>query len=60
MSALLSDPRHWRERAEEVGKIANESDNVLVRRSMMKIVEEYEILARKAEGRVSKASPDSN
>jgi hypothetical protein len=60
MSSLLNDPRHWRERAEEVRKIANDSDNVLVRRSMMKIVEEYEMLARKAEERVSKASPNSN
>jgi hypothetical protein len=60
MSSLLNDPGHSRERAQEARKIANESDNVLVRRSMIKIVEEYEMLARKTEERVSKASPDSN
>jgi hypothetical protein len=60
MSSLLNHPRHWRKRAEEARKIANDSDNVLVRHSMMKIVEEYEMLARKAEERIAKASPNSN
>jgi hypothetical protein len=55
MSLLLNDPKHWRERAEEARKVAIESDNPLVRRSMMRIVDEYEMLAKRAEQRVSKS-----
>jgi hypothetical protein len=60
MASLLNDPRHWRERAEEARKVVAESDNPLVRRSMMRIVEEYEELAKRAEERVSKSPPRSD
>jgi hypothetical protein len=48
MSRILHDSEHWIVRAQEARKIADETDNDLVRRSMLKIAEEYELLARRA------------
>jgi len=52
MSSILNDPHHWLSRAQEARKIANETDNAMIRRSMMRIAEEYELLAQRAGSRV--------
>ena len=47
-------------RAQEARKIADQTDNDLVRRSMLKIAEEYELLARRAGTRGSQPAANSN
>ena len=51
MASLLNDSKHWRDRAQEARAIADETDTELIRRSMLRIAEEYERVAEKADGR---------
>jgi hypothetical protein len=60
MSRILHDSEHWIARAREARKIADETDNALVRRSMRKIAEEYELLAKRAGTRGSEPAANSN
>jgi hypothetical protein len=53
MSSILHDPEHWIVRAQEARAIADETDNPMVRRSMLKIAEEYQLLAKRAGKRAS-------
>jgi hypothetical protein len=48
MSRILHNSEHWIVRAQEARKIADETDNALVRQSMLKIAQEYELLAKRA------------
>ena len=50
-ASLLNDSKHWRDRAQEARAIADETDTELIRRSMLRIAEEYERVAEKADGR---------
>jgi hypothetical protein len=47
--ALISDPKHWRSRAEEARAIASRLDNPQARLAMERIAEEYDRLAERAE-----------
>jgi hypothetical protein len=60
MSRILHDSAHWMARAQEARKIADQTDNDLVRRSMLKIAEEYELLAKRAGTRGSEPAANSN
>ena len=51
MASLLNNSKHWRDRAQEARAIADETDNELIRRSMLGIAEEYERVTEKADGR---------
>ena len=59
MSRILHDSAHWMARAQEARKIADQTDNDLVRRSMLKIAEEYELLAKRAGTRGSEPAASS-
>jgi hypothetical protein len=50
-SDLLSDPEHWRERAEEIRVQAEQMKDPITRQQMFALVEGYERLARRAEER---------
>ena len=51
-SDLIHDPNHWRQRAEEMRTIAEDMRDLITRATMLRIAEDYERLARRAEERL--------
>jgi len=49
----MFDAKHWRARAEEARVHAEQMDDLVARGTMLKIAEEYEKLAQRAEARES-------
>jgi hypothetical protein len=56
-SDLLTNPRFWRDRAEEVQAIANRLVNQETKRMMQDIAICYEQLAQRAEERLNASKP---
>jgi hypothetical protein len=52
-SKLLTNPKYWRDRAEEIEAIADRLANQETKRTMQDIVIGYEQVARRAEERLS-------
>jgi hypothetical protein len=52
MSPLLNDPEHWRERAKAMRELSAEMLDPESRNLMLKIADDYEVLAQRAEARV--------
>jgi hypothetical protein len=52
----VSDPQHWRRRAEEARTLADELTVADAKRKMLKIAEDYEAQARRAERRLRAAT----
>jgi molecular chaperone GrpE (heat shock protein) len=48
---LLNDPKHWRDRAEEIRTLATDIKDPESKRTMLRIAEDYEKLAKRAEQR---------
>jgi hypothetical protein len=48
-SSLYNDPRHWRERGEEMRSIAEGIDDPKSKQIVPKIADEYDKLAKRAE-----------
>jgi molecular chaperone GrpE (heat shock protein) len=55
----INDPKHWRERAEETRTVAEEMDHPDSKRKMLRIAEDYEELARRAERRSKRTDKNS-
>jgi predicted Rossmann-fold nucleotide-binding protein len=51
---LMDDPKHWRARAEEIRTLAEDMNDLESRRTMLRIADDYEKLAKRAEQRVSR------
>jgi hypothetical protein len=51
-SDLLTNPRYWRDRAEEIRSLAEGSIHAETKRMLEAIVVDYELLARRAEERL--------
>jgi hypothetical protein len=54
----INDPKHWRERAEKARAVAGEMTDRDAKRKMLRIAQDYEELARRAERRL-RASKNS-
>jgi len=49
---LVNNPAYWRNRAEETRALADEMTDVLAKLRMLKLVQDYEELAVRAENRL--------
>jgi hypothetical protein len=59
MPKLIDNPEHWRTRAAEVRRAANDALNDKSRMNLMSLAEDYERLAKLAERRI-KANPEKD
>jgi hypothetical protein len=55
--SFLNDPAHWRDRAEEARTRAEQINDPRSRKMMLRVADDYELLANRAETRVSGRSP---
>jgi len=55
----INDPKHWRERAEEARTVADAMSDPDSKRKMLRISDDYEELARRAEKRLRDANKGS-
>jgi hypothetical protein len=53
---LLNDPQHWLERAQEMRTLAKQSTDAEAMRVLLKIANDYESLATRAQQRISSAT----
>ena len=51
--SFLSDPEHWRDRAEEARTRADQLDDPQCKSGMLRIAHDYELLAERAGARAS-------
>ena len=56
-TSFINDPEHWRSRAEEARTLADQMSDDVSRRMMLKIADDYETLAKRAEER-AKRTPE--
>jgi hypothetical protein len=57
--SFLNDPKHWRDRAEEARTRADQLDDAQSKSAMLRIADDYELLATRAEARAWGHSPKS-
>jgi hypothetical protein len=59
-SHFINEPAHWLARAEEARILANQMNDAEAKVAMLRIAEDYERLAQRAEGRALGRVPNSS
>jgi hypothetical protein len=54
----INDPKHWRERAEEARVHAEQRTDEISKKMILRIAEDYDELARRAERRLKQQTKD--
>jgi hypothetical protein len=49
--SILDDPSHWRRRAEEARRVADQLDDAIAKKTMLDIAQSYEQLAALAQAK---------
>jgi hypothetical protein len=57
-SSFIDDPNHWRQRAEEMRTLADDMRDEGSKTMMLRIADDYELLARRAEQRAGARQVD--
>jgi hypothetical protein len=57
-SRTVSDPKHWRDRAAEMRALSETMDDVEARAIMLRLAEDYDKLADRAEARAGGSQPN--
>ena len=50
---IINDPTHWRQRAEEARRVADQLDDPIAKETMLAIAQSYEQLAVLAEAKIA-------
>ena len=58
--SLVNDPAHWRQRAQEARTVADQLSDLQAKAAMLRIADDYERLAKRAEARTIGRQPNSN
>ena len=59
VSHFINEPEHWRARADEERILAKQMNDAEAKVAMLRIAEDYERLAQRAEGRALGCRPNS-
>jgi|SoiMethySBSTD1v2_1073268.scaffolds.fasta_scaffold506054_3 hypothetical protein len=55
-ASFINDPKHWRDRADEIRALADDMHDELSKQMMLRIADDYEGLAKRAEFRLISGS----
>ena len=56
LTSFINDPEHWRHRAEEIRTLADDMKDEISKQMMLRIAQDYERLAHRAEERAKRSS----
>jgi hypothetical protein len=59
-SIFVNDPQHWRDRADQMRAQASETADPESRTIMLRLANDFELLARRAERRAKDLAPERN
>ena len=59
LPVFLNDPQHWRDRADQMRSLASETSDPESRTIMLRVANDYELLALRAERRAKSSTPST-
>jgi hypothetical protein len=59
-ASFINDPKHWEDRAEEMRRLAEDMRDEASKQTMLRIADDYDRLAKRAQQRMGSAPKNSN